>query len=348
MSDVPHTAQFLGRDSAFQRFLRETAGAPPTADERFIARNFLLDEGVSPERFESYERSGVTDFDALPDWVTAHGDYLLTEVERDGPSGGPPRAFDLHSADCPETFREGARPRWLHAQLGSDLSLVRVVSAARVAREIGADNVESLVADGHDVVANGPRSPRWKMFDGLIGRWVRAQPVKPQFAALWEGLDDLLPLDPSEAPPDWADRLRDRLGLLYIRPEVPDRTEAVLVFRYAVSDVPVALGSADARLIVAPTVLDGPFYEPFCPAPLESSTGWTVDLGTDEDAALDLLGQEVLHPPVVLRARHLFRLGHVTTVPPMPIADGRRARLVALQEEYHRPDYGQTTDGDLL
>jgi hypothetical protein len=71
-------------------FLKRIAGGPRPM-RAFVARNFLLDEGVTPARIGSYARwRGVANHPDYGAWSGVHDEYLKNQVHVPGTGGRPP------------------------------------------------------------------------------------------------------------------------------------------------------------------------------------------------------------------------------------------------------------------
>jgi hypothetical protein len=173
-----------------------------------------------------------------------------------------------------------------------------------------------------------------------ISFWLERRDLRPVFAAFWYGVSDLF----EDGPVDWADQLRDRLGLIRFNP-VGGRKIPVLIFRYPVRLVPkIAKARSDSRALAVPTVLDGDWSESFCPVPTGQAVGFAVDLS----AGLDHRAQEVVHPHVHFAVEHLYRIGYICKRIPDDLSEARLAHLLWVQDVSGRHDYALMTDGDLL
>ena len=97
-------AEFLRRGDVFTDFLKRRQPLAPggTDDdhaESLIARNFLLDEGVSPARADTYAAAGaVADHPRYSQWKGSHQAYLTSHVFRTTNAAGPPSAPDPNRA----------------------------------------------------------------------------------------------------------------------------------------------------------------------------------------------------------------------------------------------------------
>jgi hypothetical protein len=325
MSGVPPVAQFDGA-SDFRQFLVDV-DAVVEGEDRFPARNFRLDEGVASERATTY-RDGVQR-PTWKDWPAAHRQYLERHVEW---TRGriPPLLVDPASGDTPDTFGEHSLSAEF-GQMSARTSLVRVTTPWHVARDARvppSDVTRALTRPG--------------ALEAILWMANAKRERLPEFVAIWDDVADLLPLDAVEAPSDWANQLRDRLGLSHyaVRNGQP---QEVLVFVFPVSRVPKRVGSAGYRALTIPTVLDARFFPAFCPAPMGTRAGRIVDLS----ARLDEPKRELLIPPVRVRESDLFRSGEITEPAPA-LTEPRVAHLMMVRDEYDRPDYAAMTDGDLL
>jgi hypothetical protein len=156
---------------------------------------------------------------------------------------------------------------------------------------------------------------------------------------------DLFKSEVASNPEDWADELRDRLGLYHLNPfKRPSREIHIFVFRYPVGALPRLVGKRDVRLIAVPTVLDGWFSEAFCPAPARQSYGHVVYLGEQPYK----LRRELLHPVIHFKAEQLFKVGKLTRPVPTDLTAARKEHLRQLRVKTRRADYAKFTDGDLL
>jgi hypothetical protein len=336
-------------DPSFDGFLRRI-GKDPSRPEALVARNFRLDEGVNPFRYDSYaDVGGVKDHGDYGQWATVHGDYLKRRVFVPGKDDGPPRIVDPADPDtCPETFRRiDADSPFLHSD--PRLHVIRMERVGFIADSIGEDpaRIQSLAAQ---VVAGGHvRDDAYQKLTDVLKEWSVNIELRPIFAAYWDDVEGLFRATPAEDPPGWADTLRDRLGLAHYDPAVRGRTAIdVVVFKYPVAAIPRMAGLArELRPLVPPTVLDGSHSPAFCPAPYNQLTGHTVNLDRD-DLSTDP-PREVLHPAVVFTSENVWRVGQIRrNVNRGWLADVRGWHLLCVRELTGRTDYAGHTDGDLL
>jgi len=314
----------------------------------FVARNFLLDEGVTAERYESYDHYGaVAEHRTYADWSGAHESYLTQRICRPGSGNGPPARLDPNDIDvCPETFREIDPASPFH-RTDVHLDLLRVEQIDFIAARSGEtpERIKQLA----QAIVNGdadPASDDYQALGDILESWSLNIDLRPVFAGYWQDLQDLF--EPDEAP-DWTDQLRDRLGLFHLNPISRTRPSIdVLVFRYPVSVIPRFRGyraANDSRPLVPPTVLDGRHSVAFCPAPRGELTGYTIDLRRDSPP----LRQEVLHPSVGFSPTHVWRVGTISrTIDEDKLSEARGWHLYVVRDHTGREDYAAETDANLL
>lgn len=356
MSDSPGT--FAAHFTPFADFLRRIAAAGRSASvPAFQARNFLLDQGVLSPSAKSYRTHGAAegftsgdDLNDAGDWMERHSAYLRSEVQlKRRASTTPPQRLDPKKLyNCPETFRHDDNFRDLGG-VAEELHLLRVVDLGSVvglaqrggrSTHLSAENLYPIaerVATVWPDVQNATAEDRARL-EALLRAWRLACDLRPVFASFYADHEDLL----SDTPPaDWADRLRDRLGLAHLAPDARRPAIPILVFRYPVSAVPRRLGLRGRKPLATPTVLDGELSPAFCPAPPEEPCGRVVELRGN----LERPAREVLHPFFYLGLEHLYRVGQVTAPVPGDLWDARQAHLLWLRERY--PGYAATTDPEL-
>jgi len=337
------TALFTNFDPDFASFLVRSA-ASTEGGHWPIARNFLLDERISPARAECYRDHGaISDHGSVEEWERSHGTYLRKKISVRGDDFDPPESIDAEDLDiCPDTFRFPVFSSSLVGALSSDLIRVQKVSSFR---DRSKKRPEDVVKLAEDALANDRNASQ--RLDKLLQWFVQKRDRRPVFAGVWEDLSDLFGETPMQDLSGWADNLRDRLGLYTYDPKQSDAIN-ILVFRYPVEIVP-RLSGVDGKMrpLTVPCVLDGDLSQAFCPAPRESDTGYTMDLAGARSC--DRLTREVLHPAMRLRTKHLFRVGTITRpVDPEAIREQRGLHLTCLREHLGRPEYGKHTDEDLL
>ncbi len=341
----------------WHELLTEMAAATGRAGEfdpdGFVARNFLLDEGILPRRAASYRavcsRSRQV---TKEDWKGLHEIYLADRVHRERPGVSVPTTLDPGDEDaCPETFRfiDPASP---FLTSDSKLHLVRVETLGFIARGSHQPSLEARRAEVRqlaEAVISRPNTENRGRLEDLLRSWVQQIELRPVYAGYLDDLLDLFGDTPAQDAPGWADTLRDRLGLMHFDPASRRRPIEILVFRYPVAAVPklkrTRTRSDVRRPLVPPTVLDGSHSAAFLPAPRGSLTGHAVDLAAEVAEPF----REVLHPSIAFRARHLWRVGTIereVDLENLPAARG--LHILRMRTICQRPDYAESTDQDLL
>jgi hypothetical protein len=321
-------------------------GREPTQEYSFVARNFVLDEGILPDRAQSYEHSGaVADHGTIEAWKGAHNDYLEKWVFLVSDDDGPPTVLDVEEPDeVPETFRHvDPQSPFLETALNGCLVRVEQVDSGAAKAGVESTRIRDLA---EEVLAH--RTPTVERdFNGHLNDWFLELDQRPVFAAFWDDVADLFAPDPLRDQDGWADKLRDRMGLAHLDPSTPGVPGIdVLVFRYEVRAIPRIKGTGgDRRPLVTPTVLDGTFSRAFCPSPRASVTGHVVNL----NPIAGMLRREVLHPRFAFRVSHLWRLGALRRAVDLgQLPEARALHLLTVRDETGRDDYASGTDQDLF
>lgn len=336
------TGRFSG-EVPFAGFL-SNAGRDFKDPNALPPRNFLLDEGVSAARVESYRTlGGVAAHGTHGAWLSAHGTYLAERVLR-AHGGAIPTSIDPTDPDeCPETFAE-IDPASPFLTVDSKVHLIRTVEINAIARMSKQPVVEIRKFADELVSSHGAEPARTRMND-ILQEAAKNGDLRPVFAAFWDDLADLFPGAPAHDAPDWADAVRDRCGLSHLDPRSRGAPIPVVLFRYAVGELPRLRGMRGTQPLVPPTVLDGQPFPPFCPAPRGSLTGITIDLSGNSGTSR----REVLHPCMVFRAEHIFRVGVVRRPVDLGLLHvARGLHLLEVRDRSGRPEYAQGTDGDLF
>ena len=338
----------MGLFSSFERdfadFLRSVATA--TSNRGLVARNFLLDEGILAERAQSYNAAGaVRTYGGVDDWEVQHKAYLTREIFLVPPDDGPPMKLSRTELDlCSETFRfiDPRSPYW---RSDHQLHLIRVEEIGFISR-ITRTPPDFLRHWAGEVVKQGLSAPERAELDAALRVWAKAIELRPVFSAYWADVEDLFGDKPGEDKAGWANALRNRLGLSHLNPAERGEAIEVLVFRYAISELPYLIEKGDGfRLLAPPTVLDGNFSPAFFPVPFGSATGYTVELSGD----CERLPREVLHPPFGFQSQHLWRVGMIDqpfNSEELPTLRG--LHLICIRNHSGRADYAADTDEDLL
>ncbi len=336
---------FRTRDPDFAQFLWQEAKSG------FPARNFLLDESIAPPRADSYlvsqaQSLNLESLDRLQsrsDWETTHGYYLWNHVFLEQRVGEalPEHLDPTDVQSCPETFR------YQHASSGfggadPGLHLLRLVDLqslldkASVAMGRGAPSAEN-VFDAASRCARAWPDPHKAaekdriLVEGIFSAWNQKADYRPTFAGFFAEHEDLFSGTYSG---NWANDLRDRLGLCHFGPQ------KMLLLRYPISKIPQLKGWRLARPLTIPTVLDGRMSDAFCPAPPSEDCGRLLHLrARDVEPA-----REVLHPYLDLQLEHLFKAGEISEPPPPDLSEARRSHLNRLRNHHGHTSFALDTD----
>ncbi len=335
-------------EDAFAAYLSQVGNRRPHNESyAFVARNFLLDEGIRVGREKSYRESGAAaDHSGEEQWRGSHEAYLKAQVflPSDG-HGAPTKVDPTDDFSCPETFRD-FDPASPYLDADEQLDLVRLVDLSFIARE-AAEAPEGVLELAREAAASPLDSAVRARFDPVLRRWAAQCDLRPVFVSFWEDMQDLFGAISEEDKAGWADELRDRCGLSHFDPDRAGGTRSpinVAVFRYCVREVPRIL-HFNRRGLIPPTVLDGRHHPAFCPAPRDLPSGHTIDLS----GSTSLPRREVLHPALGFTSRQLWRVGTITRPVDLSCFDvARGLHLQALRDESKRSGYAAGTDSDLL
>lgn len=314
------------------------AGSPDRVKSAH-AENMLLDERVDPNRQSAYESSlpataadwtGDTDT-AYQTWIEAHADYLAGAV----------------TVDLPETFlacnQAASLSPTVTSRLGEDQVLVRVECLDHALTHTKVGTLADL-AHGLAVYRGEIKDERMGQADAKalleeVCRSLNTNPyaVRPRFAAFAQELDEDI------AAADWADRLRDRLGLAHYPPKQRTGPWPVILMRYKVREVANRARRAGAgHALTVPTVLDDRPYEIFHPAPCGADYGRTLHLGDNSNC--DRLASEVLHLRIDYSPSHIWKIGAIRTradISDDRLAQLRETHLFCLCYSSGRDDFGR-------
>jgi len=293
-------------------------------EEAAPAENYVLDERVPSAREDGFLllngfAGGVHSRDS---WFKQHVDYTTERVALPAIS---------------ETFSDINRPNWL-GRLRPDWDVVRIETLCGLcarAKKRGSDvedtEANDLIQEMLRARETGAAFDPFK--EARLEKWIRCansgSDRRPAFVASFADVEDIL----SRA--DWANRLRDALGLGHIRPWAGNAM-VVMLMQYNLVRVHNAHIGKPAWA-ASPSVLDdvpGQMPNPcFFPAPKNASAqgyGFTVDLAT-MDASYQ---EEFLHAHIAYTLDDIRRIGEVTTdVPDSQIANARKAHCDLLESD---------------
>lgn len=319
----------------FQSALTAIALNAARGNERFPARNFLLDEGVSDERANPY-LTAVEPLITGKAWTELHGEYMKSRVWLS--RGEANHGFDPVTQRA-ETF--SLTPDFLrYGSVSPSLTLLRC-EEPRVICKIAKDSgFTELANEGRllgllrGFLAKRADPQLREDLQEVLDIYAEYADARPIFAAFEEDLQDALN-DESM----WQDHLRNALGLSHIK-----QGSQMILLRYPVERIPSVPGAANMRALVSPSVLDNALSNAFCPSPVNASTGHTVHLAPNDFKPC----REVLHPWIKWQAKDIVRLGEIKTAPPPELDQARAFHLLALRELTVQAAYADDTDADLL
>lgn len=311
---------FQGKQPFFA-FLQGTA-AGTALEEVAPAENYVLDERVPDARAGDYlsfndfpsTLNSLTQSVFSPAWFKHCVDYAKAQVSLPAVSG---------------TFTAINRDNW--QSWSPDWDVVRVETlgglndrALNKGSHISESKVAGLIREMLDARDAGSKLDALKQAE--LEKWLQLANAgsdrRPAFVAPFAEVEDIL------KEPDWANRLRDALGLGHIRATA--NPMMVLLMQYNLVRVHNAHIGKPAWA-ASPTVLDDvPRQMPnpcFFPAPKTASKdgyGYTVDLAKKDPT----YKKEFLHGHIAYTLADIRRIGEVTTdVPPSRISDARKDHL---------------------
>lgn len=305
----------------FLSFLQSSASAADLEDTA-PAENWILDERVPNAREDTFLAHSGFDTAAaeIPLWFKRYVDYAKANVSLPSVS---------------ETFQPINSGAWL--ALSPDWDVVRIETlsgltecANRKGSTLTEGELMPLIREFVNARAQGSAIDPLK--NAQLQKWLNlvndGRDRRPAFVAPFADVEVILQQG------DWADRLRDALGLGHIRSTGSPMT--VLLMQYNLIRVHNAHIGKPAWA-ASPTILDdvpGQMPNPcFFPAPKSVSTagyGFTVDLSTSNRS----YRKEFLHAKIPYTLDDIHRIGEVTTdVPPALIEKARKDHRVLLEAD---------------
>lgn len=261
------------------------------------AINLRLEQGVSNARRIFFENEpSLPTGNSWNDLILRHNEYI--------------RLFVKTGLGQPHSFLDDFEPNDVgaidHAQF-----VVRLEGLARPMHAFGCSFDELRKAhDDRDAV----------FLADFCDLWNENRDFRPAFSTLLSEVADELGKD------DWADALRDKLGLAHYAPT--GAPEPVALCRYSVADV--YREATTGVPITMPTVLDSDPWEHYFPAPKSLQFGRAMALtpcNDEEDLKVELLNARVAYSH-----ENIWKVGQiVTSAPSYDISDLRALHLLALQ-----------------
>lgn len=298
---------------------------------RAQAENMVFEERVGAGRQDPYETGYVPAEPTLRAFLESHGAYVKAAVY----------------TEMPETFLAANAPAALSAVVSHDAALAQVLvrvecldfalTHTKVADLESLDRLRAVYADEirDDHVQRGEAKA---LLDEVCAS-LNSNPyaVRPRFAAFAQDLEDDI-----EAG-DWAERLRDRLGLPHYPSTKRFGPHPVALMRYTVGEVLAQARKLGAvHPLTVPTVLDAEPYEVFHPSPRDETYGRTLNLAGDPGC--ERLASEVLHLRIDYEPSHIWKVGCITRkadLPPERLTALREGHRECLQLLSGRFDFGK-------
>lgn len=301
-----------------------------SAEERAVYENFAIEERVAHGRLQKYGRSfGNAPLLTLDDFWQQHRIRYLDAhqfVEKDDGS-------------VPDTFEAALNGHNFWTAIDDNVVFYRLEQVSWALKGSSVDLAEFEIAVREFTARPGTLSDLARsVLKRVLAEWNERRNLFPSFATTSDEVTSLL------AEPDWADRVRDHLGLGHLNP-VAGRTEAVLLMRYTAKEVRAARVALIQGFCI-PTVLDGTINPYFFPTPTHAGAGGAVyEQGRAVNLAPALtesdyrMGLELIHSYLDYRPEHIARWGLITRPHQANLSQLRRWHLSWLQLNCDRDDF---------
>ena len=299
------------------------------AEERAHIENFLLDERPPQQGINLYAKrlksKSITDLD---NWVNRHKDFTAEEID-----------IGITDTKQPWTFRADNAINRLR-NIEPSLPLIRVEDVKWLCECSG---ISSTDLNAHIKTFQTGDTKARDFLNGVVKDWNSERKKRPMFATTKLEVEDIINDDSA----DWAEQLRDHLGLGHYSPLSGSPIEIVLM-SYTVQEVLDSLEGEGYPAI--PTVLDSNMSPYFFPSPIPKHNnpfyGHTVNLTHVDDDNEYKMGVELLHPRIDYKPEHFFRMGVIARPFKMPLERARRFHLPWLRIDSERNDFGVHLFGD--
>jgi len=312
---------FQGKQPFFAYLQGAAAGT--AVDIAAPAENYILDERIPDARENDFlNLNGFAAADHDKDaWFRHHVDYTKDRVALPAVSG---------------TFTAINQPNWLG--LSPDWDVIRLETLYGLAGRAKSRGSDVEEAEANDLIqemlrAREDGSALDPFKEARLEKWLRhinsGSDRRPAFVAPFAEVEDIL------TQLDWANRLRDALGLGHIKPWAGNPMTVVLMQYNLIRVHDTHIGKP--AWAASPTVLDdvpGQMPNPcFFPAPKKASVdgyGYTVDLATSGAT----YQKEFLHGHIAYSLADISRIGKVTTdVSPTRITASRKSHRELLKDD---------------
>lgn len=319
LDSLPNLAEYMDR---------RLADAAINAEERAHIENFMLDERPPQTGIDLYaKRLKSKPIADLDNWIDRHKNFITEEVN-----------LGVKETAQPWTFRAENDINRLR-NIEPNLYLIRVEDINWLCNSIGitCTDLETNIK----AFETGDAKAR-DFLKGVVNHWNPERDKRPIFATTELEVGDII----NNNSGDWAEQLRDRLGLGHYSPLTSPIN--IVLMRYTVKEVLDSLEGEGYPAI--PTVLDskmGPYFFP-SPVPKHNNPyyGHTVNLAYLEDDNDYSMGVELLHPRIDYKPEHFFKMGVIARPFSMPLERARQFHLPWLQLHSDRDDFGAHLLGD--
>lgn len=314
---------FQGKQPFFSFLQKSVVGA--AIDDTGPAENYILDERLPGAREDDFlALNGFASASHDKDtWFKQHVDYAKDRVALPAVSG---------------TFTTINQPNWLG--LSPDWDVIRIETLYGLAGRAKSRGSDVEEAEANDLINDMVRARvAGRAFDPFkearLVKWLRhintGSDRRPAFVAPFAEVEDILKQS------DWANRLRDALGLGHIKPWAGNPMIVVLMQYNLIRVHDTHIGKP--AWAASPTVLDdvpGQMPNPcFFPAPKTASKdgyGFTVDLAITGAT----WRREFLHGHIAYTLDDIRGIGEITTdVPLARITNARKAHRDLLASDLH-------------
>ena len=301
------------KGAAFKSFfhLLNTASHHPDIEKRCISENFILEDRLTKEREHSYKEHLKYPINNNG-WIVGHEEYLEQKIY-------------VKILGTPETFTSINIPN-LILDFDIDQYLVRLENVGRLTRLHG-DTVDEMMSLFNKFIKDHNDSENMRIIEDIFSKWNKKRDHRPVFAGFWGDVKDIFTdaADNRIEDEDWANRLRDRLGVGHMDP-INNEPIPVLMFRYRVKDViPYHPDRKDKkRYFAVPTVLDGELSPYFCPTP---KRGWNSGLALNLTEVDENAYCEMLHRFIEYKPEFLYSAGWITRPPGKALGKARKIHL---------------------
>ncbi|MHB1591100.1 MAG: hypothetical protein ACYCTW_06160 [Sulfuricella sp.] len=304
-------------------------------EERVKIENLILDERPTRAGVDLYaSRIGATHVADLDDWHGRHTDFLKLEIQ-----------IGRSKTEDPWTFRPGNDSNRLRL-MDHRQYLIRVEDVSWPCRlaNITGEQLRDYLEKFHQGDSAAADS-----LEGFASRWNAERDKRPLFATTELEVGDIFEDEGNSS--EWAERLRDRLGLGHYDPGYGGPIE-IVAMRYTVQEVLDSMENNQGHPAI-PTLLDGSMSQFFFPTPLPTEDGvagaeyygHTLNLSPVANESDYRMGVELLHPHIEYKPEHFFKMGVIARPVTMPLTQARRFHLPWLRLDYGRDDFGASILG---